>query len=275
MADSLNKVMLIGNVGNDPEIVEFANGILASFSLATSHSWFDNKTNERKTNTDWHRIVVYGEGLVGIIKKINIQKSTKLFIEGKLVTRKWEDKNGNPRTTVEVVLQGYNCSLIVLTPNNNGNAGSGFRKDDDNNNKYKGKTNNEFDEWLKNGGELYSKIFKEVGGFKKGTPFFKKSKTGEIEFYFPEKNKYNLELIKKYFDKTQSGEEKSVRSSLNPVKADDMTLKFQPKDEAILSKILKSAKLTAGKDYDLSKQKSINEELYNSVKEQLLKLLKK
>jgi len=129
--------------------------------------------------------------------------------------------------------------------------------------------------YQENGGELYSKIFKEVGGFKKGTPFFKKSKTGDIEFYFPEKNKYNLELIKKYFDKTQSGEEKSVRSSLNPVKADDMTLKFQPKDEAILSKILRSAKLTAGKDYDLSKQKSINEELYNSVKEQLLKLLKK
>lgn len=128
--------------------------------------------------------------------------------------------------------------------------------------------------YQENGGELYSKIFKEVGGFKKGTPFFKKSKTGDIEFYFPEKNKYNLELIKKYFDKTQSGEEKSVRSSLNPVKADDMTLKFQPKDEAILSKILRSAKLTAGKDYDLSKQKSLNEELYNSVKEQLLKLLK-
>ena len=120
MADSLNKVMLIGNVGSDPEIHEFATGVLASFSLATSHSWIDSKTKERKTNTDWHRIVVYGEGLVGIIKKINIRKGTKLFIEGKLVTRKWTDKEGNNRSTVEVVLQGFNCSLIVLTPNNSG-----------------------------------------------------------------------------------------------------------------------------------------------------------
>ncbi len=131
MADSLNKVMLIGNVGNDPEIVEFQSGILASFSLATSHSWVDNKTKERKTNTDWHRIVVYGDGLVGIIKKINIRKGTKLFIEGKLVTRKWTDKEGNNRSTVEVVLQGYNCSLIVLTPNNNGSSRGGFEDNND------------------------------------------------------------------------------------------------------------------------------------------------
>jgi single-strand DNA-binding protein len=141
MADSLNKVMLIGNVGNDPEIVEFANGILASFSLATSHSWIDNKTRERKTNTDWHRIIIYGEGLVGIVKKINIRKGTKLFIEGKLVNRKWEDKDGNARSTVEVVLQGFNCSLIVLTPNNNGNIGDEFKKNNDNTFGFRGATN--------------------------------------------------------------------------------------------------------------------------------------
>jgi single-strand DNA-binding protein len=139
MADSLNKVMLIGNVGSDPEIVEFSTGVLASFSLATSHSWIDNKTKERKTNTDWHRIVVYGDGLVGIIKKINIRKGTKLFIEGKLVTRKWEDKEGKPRSTVEVVLQGYNCSLIVLTPNNNSAGGN---RGDDGDNGYRGGSNN-------------------------------------------------------------------------------------------------------------------------------------
>lgn len=131
MSDSLNKVMLIGNVGSDPEIVEFPSGVLASFSLATSHSWIDNKTKERKTNTDWHRIVVYGDGLVGIIKKINIRKSTKLFIEGKLVTRKWTDKEGNNRSTVEVVLQGYNCSLIVLTPNNALNGKTNTAPDSD------------------------------------------------------------------------------------------------------------------------------------------------
>lgn len=114
MTDSLNKVTLIGNIGDDPEIIEFQNGVLASFNLATSHSWIDNKTRERKINTDWHKIVVYGDGLVGIIKKLNVKKGTKLFIEGKLTHRKWIDKNNNKRTTSEIILQGFNCLLIVL-----------------------------------------------------------------------------------------------------------------------------------------------------------------
>ena len=125
MADSLNKVMLIGNVGDDPRIVELNNSSkrLASFSLATSHHWIDSKTRERKSNTDWHRIVLYGEGLVGILQKTGIKKGTKLFIEGKLVNRKWVDQNGQNRTTTEVVLQGYNCNIIVLTSRQNSDGG--------------------------------------------------------------------------------------------------------------------------------------------------------
>ena len=120
MADSLNKVSLIGNVGDEPNIVEFSNGgMLAGFSLATSHSWVDSKTKERKTETEWHKITVYGEGLVGVIKKLNISKGTKLYLEGKLKHRKWEDKDGNKRVTTEIILQGYNCTFIMLDKKTN------------------------------------------------------------------------------------------------------------------------------------------------------------
>jgi len=133
MADSLNKVMLIGNVGDDPKIVDLNNSSkkLASFSLATSHHWVDSKTRERKSNTDWHRIVLYGEGLVGILQKTGIKKGTKLFIEGKLVNRKWVDQSGQNRTTTEVVLQGYNCNIIVLSSRQNGDSGKNNYNDYD------------------------------------------------------------------------------------------------------------------------------------------------
>lgn len=126
MADSLNKVILIGNVGDDPKIVELNNSSerLASFSLATSHNWIDSKTKERKSHTEWHRIVLYGKGLVGILVKTGIKKGTKLFIEGKLVNRKWVDQSGQNRTTTEVVLQGYNCNIVVLSGKNPGGPGN-------------------------------------------------------------------------------------------------------------------------------------------------------
>jgi single-strand DNA-binding protein len=127
MADSLNKVMLIGNVGDDPKIVELNNASkkLASFSLATSHHWVDSKTKERKSNTEWHRIVLYGEGLVGILQKTGIKKGTKLFIEGKLVNRKWVDQSGQNRTTTEIVLQGFNCNIVVLSSRDGGDRLNG------------------------------------------------------------------------------------------------------------------------------------------------------
>jgi single-strand DNA-binding protein len=156
MTDSLNKIMLIGNLGNDPEIIEYSKGAgsLAAFSLATSHSWVDNKTNERKTKTDWHRIVVYGDSLIGIIKKLNIKKGTKLYIEGKLVNRKWVDKDGKNRVTTEIVLQGYNCTLIVLS---SGSSNQNYNENNDKKNenvsdlgsdKYKKEGDDEFDSFL-------------------------------------------------------------------------------------------------------------------------------
>ncbi len=152
MADSLNKVILIGNVGDDPKIVELNNASkrLASFSLATSHHWVDSKTKERKSNTEWHRVVLYGEGLVGILQKTGIKKGTKLFIEGKLVNRKWVDQSGQNRTTTEVVLQGYNCNIVVLSSRDSGEragnqyGGNEHKSEMSNNNSYSAGAEDDF-----------------------------------------------------------------------------------------------------------------------------------
>lgn len=114
MAGSINKVMLIGNLGKDPEIRTTTDGReIASFSLATSESWKDKATGERKDKTEWHRIVVFKEGVVGIVKSY-VKKGTKLYIEGQLQTRKWVDSAGQEKYTTEVVLQGFNSNLILL-----------------------------------------------------------------------------------------------------------------------------------------------------------------
>jgi hypothetical protein len=123
------------------------------------------------------------------------------------------------------------------------------------------------------GFELLKDIVKNGGTFK-GTPDFKKTKEG-MEFWFPEKNKYNLNLVRDYFNKTQTGGENAIRTSLNPVKVDDVSLKFQPRDEKEIEKILKNAKLRYKLDYDLITQKSLQDDSYNELKEQLRKLLKK
>jgi single-strand DNA-binding protein len=114
MAGSLNKVTLIGNLGRDPEIRNTSDGKeVASFSIATTETWKDKISGERKEKTEWHRIVVFKEGLVGIVKNY-VKKGSKLYIEGQLQTRKWVDNNGQERYTTEVVLQGFNASLILL-----------------------------------------------------------------------------------------------------------------------------------------------------------------
>lgn len=114
MAGSLNKVTLIGNLGKDPEIRTTNDGKeIASFSLATSDTWKDKATGERKERTEWHRIVVFNEGLVGVIKNY-VQKGSKLYIEGSLQTRKWTDSSGAEKYTTEVVLQNYSSTLILL-----------------------------------------------------------------------------------------------------------------------------------------------------------------
>ena len=107
---SLNKVQLIGNLGNDPDIIN--EGKIAKFSLATSESWKDKASGERKTKTEWHNIVVYNEGLVGVIQQY-VKKGSKVYVEGQLQTRKWEDKDGVTKYTTEIVLQNFNGTLTL------------------------------------------------------------------------------------------------------------------------------------------------------------------
>ena len=114
MAGSLNKVTLIGNLGRDPEIRSTSDGReIANFSIATSESWKDRATGEKKERTEWHRVVVFSEGLVKVIKNY-VKKGSKLYIEGQLQTRKWNDSENQEKYTTEVVLQNYNSTLILL-----------------------------------------------------------------------------------------------------------------------------------------------------------------
>ncbi len=112
---SLNKVQLIGNLGNDPDIIN--EGKIAKFSLATSESWNDKTSGEKMTKTEWHNIVVYNEGLVGVIQQY-VKKGSKVYVEGQLQTRKWEDKDGVTKYTTEIVLQNFNGTLTMLGENN-------------------------------------------------------------------------------------------------------------------------------------------------------------
>ena len=119
MSGSLNKVTLIGNLGRDPEIRTTNDGKeIANFSLATSESWKDKATGDKKDKTEWHRIVCFNEGLVKVIKEY-VKKGTKLYIEGQLQTRKWLDNANQEKYTTEVVLQGYNAHLVLLGSSNN------------------------------------------------------------------------------------------------------------------------------------------------------------
>ncbi|MEQ3650781.1 single-stranded DNA-binding protein [Hyphomonas sp.] len=124
MAGSVNKVILVGNVGQDPEVRQFQNGgQVASFSLATSETWKDKNTGERKEKTEWHRVSVFSEGLVRVVQNY-IKKGSKLYIEGQLETRKWQDKDGQDRYTTEVVLRGFNSTLTMLDGRNEGGGRS-------------------------------------------------------------------------------------------------------------------------------------------------------
>ena len=115
MAGSLNKVLLIGRLGADPEIKQMVNGkSVARLSLATSQSWKDKNTGEKKEKTEWHRIVVFNEGLVNVIQQY-LKKGAQIYVEGQLTTRKWKDEaSGQDKYSTEIVLQGYNSSLTML-----------------------------------------------------------------------------------------------------------------------------------------------------------------
>ncbi|MET3559936.1 single-strand DNA-binding protein [Bartonella japonica] len=114
MAGSLNKVILIGNLGADPEIRRLNSGDqVANLRIATSESWRDRNTNERKERTEWHSIVIFNENLIKVAEQY-LKKGSKIYIEGQLQTRKWQDQNGNDRYTTEVVLQKYRGELQML-----------------------------------------------------------------------------------------------------------------------------------------------------------------
>ena len=118
MSGSVNKVILLGNLGRDPEIRSMQSGKkMASFSIATSKKWKDRNTQEQKEATSWHNIVVFNEGLVDVIERY-VKKGSKIYVEGELSTRKYQDKDGNDRYTTEVVLQGYNSTLTMLGSGN-------------------------------------------------------------------------------------------------------------------------------------------------------------
>ena len=125
MVGSINKVILVGNVGKDPEIRTTQDGKeIASIVLATSDSWKDKATGERREKTEWHRISVFSEGLVNVVRNY-VKKGSKLYVEGSIHTRKWTDNAGVERFSTEVVLQGYNCALTMLDSRNNNPAEGG------------------------------------------------------------------------------------------------------------------------------------------------------
>ena len=115
MAGSLNKVLLIGRLGADPEVKQMVNGkSVARISLATSQSWKDKNTGEKKEKTEWHRIVVFNEGLVNVVQQY-LKKGAQVYIEGQLSTRKWKDEqSGQDKYSTEILIQGYNSSLTML-----------------------------------------------------------------------------------------------------------------------------------------------------------------
>lgn len=134
MAGSINKVILVGNLGNDPEIRQTQDGReIAHISVATSETWKDRNTGERREKTEWHRVVCFNEGIVNVIKNY-LRKGSKIYVEGQLQTRKWTDQSGQEKYTTEVVLQGYNGNLTMLDSRNGGaqggyndNAGGGYQ----------------------------------------------------------------------------------------------------------------------------------------------------
>jgi single-strand DNA-binding protein len=126
MAGSVNKVILVGNLGKDPEIRRTQDGRpIANLSIATSETWRDKGTGERKEKTEWHRVVIFNEGLCKVAEQY-LKKGAKVYIEGQLQTRKWTDQSGAEKYSTEVVLQGFNSNLTML----DGRGGGSFGGDD-------------------------------------------------------------------------------------------------------------------------------------------------
>ncbi len=126
MAGSVNKVILIGNLGADPEIRRTQDGRpIANLNIATSETWRDRNSGERKEKTEWHRVVIFNEGLCKVAEQY-LKKGAKVYIEGALQTRKWQDQNGQDKYSTEIVLQGFNSTLTMLDGRGEGGGGGSF-----------------------------------------------------------------------------------------------------------------------------------------------------
>ena len=125
MAGSVNKVILVGNLGKDPESRTFANGgKVVSFSVATSENWKDKSSGERKEKTEWHNVSIFSEGLARVAEQY-LKKGSKVYLEGQLETRKWQDQSGNDRYTTDVVLRNFNSSMVLLDGRGEGGGSRG------------------------------------------------------------------------------------------------------------------------------------------------------
>jgi len=130
MAGSVNKVILVGNLGADPEVRRTQDGRpIVNLRVATSDTWRDKNTGERREKTEWHRVVIFSEGLAKVAEQY-LKKGSKVYLEGALQTRKWQDKDGNDRYSTEVVLQGFNSNLTMLDGRGGGSGGSADTGDD-------------------------------------------------------------------------------------------------------------------------------------------------
>lgn len=128
MSGSVNKVTLIGNVGADPEVRSFQNGgKVANLRIATSESWKDKGTGERKERTEWHTVSITNEGLIGVVEQY-VRKGSKLYVEGQLQTRKWQDQSGADRYSTEITLRPYAGTLVLLGDKPGGNSDGGYSK---------------------------------------------------------------------------------------------------------------------------------------------------
>ncbi|SET17793.1 single-stranded DNA-binding protein [Paracoccus homiensis] len=129
MAGSVNKVILIGNLGRDPEIRTFQNGgKVANLRIATSEQWKDRNTGERREKTEWHSVAIMSEGLVNVVERF-LKKGSKVYVEGQLETRKWQDQSGQDRYSTEVVLRGFGGTLQMLDGRGEGAPGGGGGRD--------------------------------------------------------------------------------------------------------------------------------------------------
>ena len=132
MAGSVNKVILVGNLGNEPEVRNLpSGGKVVNLSVATSERWRDRNTGEQREKTEWHRVVIFSEGLAKVAEQY-LRKGSKVYLEGQLQTRKWQDQSGQDKYSTEIVLQGFNASMVLLDGRGEGAGDSGgFRGNDD------------------------------------------------------------------------------------------------------------------------------------------------